>query len=148
MRSPARDIQAFLESCVNLEELDLKTNMDVYPNNLNMGKLKKLSIESTGYLLRITDFLQQQKDSLEALSLTLKLSKPNQTDELLARLRSLKRLKKLKLKTQLETSAVNAFNIAELIEELEYLEEADFLDLVTEFKKDSFSGFCKALQNR
>jgi len=31
------DVQAFLENCLNLEELSLKTEMAVYPNTLNRG---------------------------------------------------------------------------------------------------------------
>jgi len=142
------EIQAFLGSCLNLEELSIQTDMDVHPSHVRLMKLQKLSIESTEGLLRIMHFIQQQKDSLESLSLTSKLWNIDLVGGFLEGLKSLERLKKLRLNLKSDGCVMKALALVELIEALEYLEEVDFLDLLVEFKEDSFERFCKALQKR
>ena len=144
----ASDIQKFLESCLNLEELKIQTELDVYP--MSLMKLKKLTLGSTEHgLLRIIPFIQQQRESLESLSLTLIFYNANLKDELFEGLKLLKKLKKLKLNIKVENSFVNALDLTELIEALEYLEEVDLMGLLIDFKDDnSFEKFCKALKKR
>jgi len=142
------DVQAFFGKCSNLEELDLKTDLDVYPMNSSFMKLRKFSVELNEGHLRIINFIQQQKDSLESLSLTTKNWKPNLTDGVLKELKSLKKLKKLKLNLKSDACFIKALALVELIKALECLEEVDFMDSLIEFKKGDFYNFWKALQKR
>ena len=151
------EIAELLNRFENLEELNIKSEMDIYPENNSIMKLKKLNIEqaveSTEELLRLGGFIIKQKDSLESLTLASNLWQVGMKVwflEFLKEMKSLKKLKKLNLNLKFymeSTQTRTLFGlITELIEGLDCLEEIDFLGLPTDFKESDCLGFCKALE--
>ncbi len=145
------DVHKFLGRCLNLEEMIIRTNMNIFPSQLHLKKLKKLSLESNEVPLAIINFFEQQKKGLETLNLTTKLGSVNLMNRFLGALKSLKKLKRLKLNVKISmdtVSSINVFDLVEALEELECLEEVDFTDLLVEFRENNFRKLCRALQKR
>jgi len=149
----SKEIRGFLRRCLNLEELNIKATMaDFYSETYSMAKLKRLvilqTVKTSECILRLGEFIKQQRENLESLSLKLTFDGMSDVNtdlnKFLGEFKPLRSLKKLVLNVGTKNLQITS-SLTGLIEALNYLEELDFESVAIDFTEESLDKFFKAL---